>query len=502
LLSKLKKSSIINKIVFTFAVNIIILFSLLALGYNFTKQNTEKLSKINKQLFLVAKYHNSNLKLLKEIATTFSDAVLTHDLELTHNDRDKDIILGNFYKLSKLGENTHADEKMFHEYYQYTHDFTIKMMQQNGNIDYKQMVQMQTITQNIMTQFEDNAKESLALFHKSIKEVSNNTEEFFYNSIYVTIFGVFIFIFNGIFIYILLTKRFNDIIYSIKDLSENKPDFSSRLECLGNDELDEVKHLINKLKDKLEHDYNHLENIKEDRELELFEKTKMAALGEMIGNIAHQWRQPLSLISVLASAMEIKSSMGTLNHETIKKDTNNILESVDYLSETIETFRNFLNEKKELSVVSVQDKIDIALGIEEQLLGIHKITLEKDIDYSTPLEVKIVTGELTQILMNLINNAKDAIVENEIENGWVKVSLKKIDTDVIITVEDNAGGIPDKILPKIFDEYFTTKDTDKGTGLGLYMSKKIMLESMHGDLTVENTQNGAQFTMAIPLNKS
>jgi signal transduction histidine kinase len=370
----------------------------------------------------------------------------------------------------------------------------------NNKINHDQMIKVQKSAANIMNLFKENAKNSLSIFQKSIKDVSNNTEEFFYSSIFVTIIGIIIFILNGIYIYILLTKRFSDIIESIKDLSENKPDFSSRLECLGNDEIDEIKYLINKLKDKLEEDYTSLEKIKQERELELFEKTKMAAMGEMLGNIAHQWRQPLSLISVLVSAMELKSSMGKLTHEHIQKDTKNILNSIEYLAETVETFRNFLNEKKTLSIVSVQDKIDIALGIEEQLLAIHHIKLIKDINYTNPLKIKIVTNELTQILMNIINNAKDAIVEKEIENGWVKVSLTQMDDKVIISIEDNAKGIPQDIISKIFDEYFTTKDKKHGTGVGLYMSKKILKESMNGDISATNTQNGALFTIQIPLN--
>jgi C4-dicarboxylate-specific signal transduction histidine kinase len=114
--------------------------------------------------------------------------------------------------------------------------------------------------------------------------------------------------------------------------------------------------------------------------------------------------------------------------------------------------------------------------------------------------IKVIVGELPQVLINIINNAKDILIEKQIENPWIKISLKKKTHNVKIFIEDNGGGVPDEILPKIFEPYFTTKHQSKGTGLGLYMSYKIIVQSLNGELHVKNTENGAKFTITLPLN--
>ena len=126
------------------------------------------------------------------------------------------------------------------------------------------------------------------------------------------------------------------------------------------------------------------------------------------------------------------------------------------------------------------------------------INLIQNIDEES-VKIKLVKGELTQVLINIINNAKDALVERHVENPWIKIELKKQKEHALITIEDNAGGIPKDILPKIFDQYFTTKDDEKGTGLGLHMSYQIINDSFKGNLYVENSPFGAKFFIDIPL---
>lgn len=128
--------------------------------------------------------------------------------------------------------------------------------------------------------------------------------------------------------------------------------------------------------------------------------------------------------------------------------------------------------------------------------------MENTIDYSKQTVTKMPVGELDEIIINIINNAKDALLENKTKDPWVKISLKFEENDVFIIIEDNAGGIPPKILPYIFDEYFTTKTEEQGTGLGLYMSYQIIKESLNGDLYCENTHSGAKFFIKLPLSHS
>ncbi len=231
----------------------------------------------------------------------------------------------------------------------------------------------------------------------------------------------------------------------------------------------------------------------------LLEQAKMSSLGDMIGNIAHQWRQPLSVISTAATGIKFKKDFDQLDDKYLYYSVDKINESAQYLSETINTFRNFVREDKEINEVILQDRIDNAIDIVEHTLKNNFIELIKHIDYSEPIKIKLVMGELSQVLINIITNAKDALLKYEVENPWIKISLEKIENRVLICIEDNGGGIPDNIISKIFEPYFTTKHESQGTGLGLHMSYRIVTESLKGKLFVKNTQNGAKFMIELPL---
>ncbi|MDX9743574.1 MAG: PAS domain S-box protein [Arcobacteraceae bacterium] len=238
-----------------------------------------------------------------------------------------------------------------------------------------------------------------------------------------------------------------------------------------------------------------------EQQQELFaQQAKTALMGEMIGNIAHQWRQPLNTVSTMASRVAMQCQIGMINEADIIDDMNEILSKITYLSETIDTFRNYLKEKKELKEVILQERIKVALSIGNTTLKDNHIQLIDTIDYNNKIVLTTIVGELDQVIINIINNAKDIILEKNIKNSWIQVDLISKEDRVIITIEDNGGGIPQSVLPHIFDEYFTTKDEHRGTGLGLYMSYKIITESLNGQLYVKNTQNGAKFFIELPIN--
>jgi PAS domain S-box-containing protein len=235
------------------------------------------------------------------------------------------------------------------------------------------------------------------------------------------------------------------------------------------------------------------------QQVQLLEQSKMAAMGEMIGNIAHQWRQPLSVITTIASGVAYKHELNMLKLEELPKDMDNIVDSANYLSETIETFRNFLKEKKEKKSICIQDRIKEVLHILSATIKNNDIEVIDNISTSKPLSITMVSGELDQVIINIINNAKDVFIEKNMDTRWIKLDLEKDDEKVIISIEDNGGGIPENILPKIFEAYFTTKHQSQGTGLGLNMSYRIVTESLQGHLYVKNTDNGAKFFIEIPL---
>ena len=232
---------------------------------------------------------------------------------------------------------------------------------------------------------------------------------------------------------------------------------------------------------------------------QLIEQSKQASLGEMIGNIAHQWRQPLSAIASLASGISLKSEFGIIDNKSILKGMDQIVGKTQYLSQTIDTFRNFIKEEKEIKKVVLQDRIDTALDIVSASLEANYIGLVREYKNKENIEFTLVLGELTQVIINIVNNAKDAIVENGIKDGFIKIDMKRSEKEVFISIEDNAGGIPKNLLNKIFEPYFTTKHQSVGTGLGLFMSYKIVSESMHGNLSVENSDYGAKFIITLPL---
>jgi signal transduction histidine kinase len=273
----------------------------------------------------------------------------------------------------------------------------------------------------------------------------------------------------------------------------------NEIQSLLEDEVErKTKQLIdinNNLEQKVKEEVD--KNLK--HEIKIYEQSKLAGLGDMIGNIVHQWRQPLSSMSALTSAMLYKNELKILKKQDLSDDLEKILIKVQYLSETIDTFRNYLKEEKIKRNVILQERIDLSVSITEISLKDNHINLFRNYKDVEPIKVQIVIGELSQVIINIINNAKDALVEKNIKEPWIDITLSTNEKNVIIAIEDNAGGIPDNIMPKIFDQYFTTKDEAIGTGLGLHMSYKIITDSLDGKLYAKNTQNGAKFFIELPI---
>jgi len=230
--------------------------------------------------------------------------------------------------------------------------------------------------------------------------------------------------------------------------------------------------------------------------LQLLEQSKLAQLGEMIGNIAHQWRQPLSVISAIATGMEVKLDYNMIDEKELRKNLQILNDTAQHLSRTIDQFRNFAKEERVESIVSVTDRIEEALKIVDP--GLKYLNIKVFNNCKEELKIKVVKGELAQVLINILNNARD-VLKNKNDDRWIKIECLKKDENVIITVEDNGGGIPKEIKNRIFEPYFTTKHKSQGTGLGLYMSKKIIEQNNNGKLFVKNTKNGAKFYIVLPL---
>ena len=229
----------------------------------------------------------------------------------------------------------------------------------------------------------------------------------------------------------------------------------------------------------------------------LMAQSKAAMMGDMIGLIAHQFKQPLSVISLISSNQVVSLELEKeITHEMIRDDSKQILEQVNYLNDTINTFRNFLKPNQEKRESNINDIMESSLNIVEKSLQNNDIKVVKHYDDNLP-KISVNYSELMQVFINIINNAKDAFKDNHIEDGVIEITTYVDDLYVVVEIEDNAGGIDDAHIEKIFEAYFTTKENLGGTGLGLYIVKTIIEEHYKGSIEVKNTKEGAKFSILI-----
>lgn len=235
-----------------------------------------------------------------------------------------------------------------------------------------------------------------------------------------------------------------------------------------------------------------LEVAKKDRLLQ--NQSKLAELGDMIGNIAHQWRHPLTRLSLSLQNLRAYKNKNKMTDELFDEAMNTSLYQIEFMSNTIDNFKNFYKKDEKKSQFIVREAIDNVLNIIGAILE-HK-NIKLNINCHEKVFLYGNKNEFSQVLMNLIINAKDAIDINNIENGEINIAIKKQEEQVRIDVCDNAKGVPSCMMDEIFTPYFTTKE-DKGTGIGLYLSKAIIEDKMNGKLSVRNNEHGAVFTILI-----
>jgi len=241
-----------------------------------------------------------------------------------------------------------------------------------------------------------------------------------------------------------------------------------------------------------------------EKERFIFQQSKMAAMGEMLENIAHQWRQPLSIISTAATGIKMEKEFGTSKEAVEIERLTLINDSAQFLSQTIDDFRNFFKPDKEKEKFFIQEAVEQTLKIVSSKFRNRNIEIIQNIEN---IQVKVYKSELIQVIMNILNNARDVLEEKEINSRCVFIDISKQNNDVLIAIKDTGGGVKVELMNKIFDPYFTTKHQSQGTGIGLYMSEEIIRKHMKGSIKVENTQvqynnkeyKGALFSIVIPL---
>lgn len=239
----------------------------------------------------------------------------------------------------------------------------------------------------------------------------------------------------------------------------------------------------------------------------LIQQSKLAAMGEMLSAISHQWRQPLTALGTLIYDIQDSYEYGEMNSAYLNKTTKVALGQIEYMSRTMDDFMKFFTPSKQKIPFSVRKAIQDASSIVAPLMTAGRISLQVRCQGDDTVMACGYPNEFIQVLINVINNAKDAIIShrnnNKIKNndnnyeGLIAIEYSGEAEKVRITVKDNGGGIAQQAMDRVFDPYFTTKDAGKGTGIGLYMSKIIIEENMGGKIYAENTVEGAVFTITL-----
>jgi len=240
----------------------------------------------------------------------------------------------------------------------------------------------------------------------------------------------------------------------------------------------------------------------QERQAKMIEsQNRVAAMGEMIGNIAHQWRQPIGAINNVLNDLEFDIDLDDLDvieSTQFLEVSKKVKEYTAHLSQTIDDFRSISSDEKVKSKFLIKDVLEAAYNIVVTEYEDNQINFSITSEQECKCEFNGYKRELMQVIINILNNAKDVLLENEVSNPRVAITLLKDETDIKVMIHDNAGGISDTIIEKIFDPYFTTKHESVGTGIGLYMSKKIITEHFKGSLEVINENDGAKFIITVP----
>jgi signal transduction histidine kinase len=274
------------------------------------------------------------------------------------------------------------------------------------------------------------------------------------------------------------------------ELGELMSGFNAMLEQieLRDDQLEEVNRSLERRVAETEAELRHKDQM-------LIQQNRRAEMGEMISNIAHQWRQPLNVVGGIIQNIRLSFESGHLNRENLEFEFREAMDAILYMSRTIDDFRNFFRPGKNKSVFSLNKVVAKSIELVEASLRNDGIAI--DLEEEREICTLGYDNEYSQVLLNIINNARDALLAQGGAAPRITIRVSGDNGRSVVTIRDNGGGIEDSILPKIFDPYFTTKEPGKGTGIGLYMSKVIIELNMGGKLTARTVDSGAEFRIEL-----
>lgn len=290
-----------------------------------------------------------------------------------------------------------------------------------------------------------------------------------------------------------LSYNFNIMIEHLirtqKEVEKSKHELEDKVN-LRTKELKELNKLLDKKVQK--------EVIKRrNQEKYLYEQIKLAQMGEMLNNIAHQWRQPLSVITTATSGLKLKKDMNLPIEKEFDDTYELVMENANYLTKIIETFSKYTQEDYDVEYVDLKDVIDDIITLNIDILKKNFINIEINYKENQNL-IETIPTLLSQVMFNILMNANNALIKKDIENRDIKISVNQDELSYTIDIEDNAGGIDKDIIDNIFEPYFTTKHSKKGTGMGLYLSYDIVANHLNGNIFAKNAENGAIFSIKLP----
>jgi C4-dicarboxylate-specific signal transduction histidine kinase len=257
-------------------------------------------------------------------------------------------------------------------------------------------------------------------------------------------------------------------------------------------ELADKQQLLEALNRTLEKRIDATVNELRQKDLALIQQNRLATMGEMISNIAHQWRQPLNLISLIVQGLP--DCKNTTPAE-LDKEVERIMDVVMHMSQTIDDFRCFFRQDKEKTRFTANQAVAKAVEFIRPSLTNRGIAVS--ITEQPEVQVFGYTNEYAQVLLNILNNAKDVLVDRNVTQPHISITISKTGETSVVTITDNGGGISPDVMPRIFDPYFSTKEQMQGTGIGLYMSKIIIEQNMGGHLSAENVDSGVAFRIEV-----
>jgi signal transduction histidine kinase len=296
-----------------------------------------------------------------------------------------------------------------------------------------------------------------------------------------------------------LTHTFNTMVENLEKSKVELTTMNTKLELRVMERTKELKNVnitLKELNDSLDLRVKKEINKRKEQEQILIQQSRLAAMGEMISMIAHQWRQPLNALGVIIQNLHFTYNNNLLDDEVMEHSMQRSVVLTQKMSSTIDDFRDFFKPNKIKENFLLDEVVNQTCSLIEDSLRNNDIVINKN--EVNNINIYGFKNELSQVVLNILNNAKDALLDNEINNPKISISVKKIENFAQIVISDNAGGISEEYASKVFEPYFSTKEEKNGTGLGLYMSKIIIEQNMKGKLSFKNNSCGVSFYIRIP----